>query len=206
MNHLKNDSIAIALPISNEKQKTVFYDLFVVKPTNDTLINTEISNKLILDGKKVFYRGTPTSFENNSIIFSGNISEHSLYKEKNIIKYNISENGENLLNLFQVNIGGTNELILPINDKNSNSSTPFYDTVNHVLFFSSDRANNKDDFDIYYSFYKNESWSSPKSLDIVNSPYDDIYPTFYNNQLFFSSKGHQNFENKTYKSSITNNS
>lgn len=202
MNHLKNDSIAIALPISNEKQKTVFYDLFVVKPTNDTLINTEISNKLILDGKKVFYRGTPTSFENNSIIFSGNISEHSLYKEKNIIKYNISENGENLLNLFQVNIGGTNELILPINDKNSNSSTPFYDTVNHVLFFSSDRANNKDDFDIYYSFYKNESWSSPKSLDIVNSPYDDIYPTFYNNQLFFSSKGHQNFGGLDIFSSI----
>ncbi|MCT4582649.1 MAG: OmpA family protein [Flavobacteriales bacterium] len=190
---INNDSIAIALPISNEKQKTVFYDLFTTKRKEDTLFNTAENRKIIDDKKKVFYRGTPTLFTNNNIIFSGNISEYSLYKEKDIAKYNISENGENLLHLFQVKPGSTQESILPINDQNSNSSTPFFDTINNVLFFSSDRTQGHNNFDIYYSFYVNNTWSTPHPLEIINSPYDDIYPFYFNNQLFFSSKGHQNF-------------
>ncbi len=193
MSLLNNDSLAISLPITNEKQKTIFYDLYTVKPNQDTLIDTKSNAKIILDKKKIFYRGTPTSFTNNSIIFSGNISEYSQYKEKNITKYNISDNGENLLHLFQVKLGATSESILPINDKNSNSSTPFYDTINNVLFFSSDRKDGKGGFDLYYSFYTNGTWSTPQPLNELNSPYDDIYPFYFDNRIFFSSKGHQNF-------------
>lgn len=190
---IDSNNIIIPLPIKNNEQETVFYDLQKVKKTDDTIFNSTNSSKIIVDDKTIFYRGTPNNFTENKIIFSGNISEFSTYKEKNISKYNISDKATNLLHLFEYKIGTPEELVLSINDKNGNSTTPFYYNENDILFFSSDRKGGKGSFDLYYTFFKNESWTTPKLIENLNTPFDEVYPYYFNSHLYFSSKGHQNF-------------
>ncbi len=189
----KDTSVILSLPIIDKKEQTIFYDLFPTVLKNDTLMKIEKKKNLIKNKKTVFYRGTPCSFGDEKILFSGNISEYSTYKDKNIEKYNISDEAVNLLNLFEYKKGDKTEYVSLLNKNNSNSTTPFFDSIHQIVFFSSDRKGGKGGYDIYYSFYENGKWNSPQNVEELNTPYDEVYPFLESGVLTFSSRGHQNF-------------
>ena len=203
MSFVDSNTATLPYPITNKDEETSFYDIQLFSVENDTSFSLIKKSKVIKNKRTVFYRGTPTSF-NGGILFSGNISEHSVFKEKKREKYNISESAVNLLNLFEYKFEDKNEFISTLNEPNSNSTTPYFDSIHKVLFFSSDRKESLGGYDIFYSFLKNNKWSLPKLLPMVNTHYDEVYPFYQRGILTFSSKGGQNFGGLDVFTSVCN--
>lgn len=66
---------------------------------------------------------------------------------------------------------------MPVNGP-SDDVTPFYDTVDNVLYFSSDREGGNGGFDVYQSVGSRNSWTDPENLGSeLNSKYNDVYFT-----------------------------
>src|SRR5690554_990160 len=64
-----------------------------------------------------------------------------------------------------------------------------FNTDNTKMYFSSDMPGGKGGTDIYYSDYKNNKWSSPVNMEEVNTSGDEMFPTFHDDVLYFSSNG-----------------
>ncbi|MFN3918592.1 MAG: OmpA family protein [Flavobacteriales bacterium] len=63
------------------------------------------------------------------------------------------------------------------------------------LFFASNMGGGKGGMDIYYSKKdKSGKWSFPKPVEgNINTPGNEVFPTFYRNKLYFSSDGHAGY-------------
>lgn len=69
---------------------------------------------------------------------------------------------------------------------------PFFEEKTKTLYFTA--KIDRDDFDIYYSTYRNKKWSYPKNLKSVNTSKNEINPTIGpDNCLYFASQGHKSF-------------
>ncbi|WP_192349231.1 OmpA family protein [Algoriphagus sp. Y33] len=82
---------------------------------------------------------------------------------------------------------------LPFNAPFSYSvSDPFYDPSTSKLYFSSDMPGGNGQADLYYSEWKDETWSTPVNLgEVINTNGDERTPYIDKNGiLYFSSTGH----------------
>ncbi len=85
--------------------------------------------------------------------------------------------------------GATPELIPFCQDNFSYYYPHFVDELN-LLLFASDRRGGQGGLDIWYSYYHNGQWTNPANCGgQVNTSGEEIYPTFYNNDIYFSSNG-----------------
>lgn len=75
---------------------------------------------------------------------------------------------------------------LPFNDINHSFGHPSYDSKNQRLYFASDMSKDGGK-DIYYSELKDGMWSSPKSLDFVNTTSNEIFPCVVGDFIFYAS-------------------
>jgi outer membrane protein OmpA-like peptidoglycan-associated protein len=65
----------------------------------------------------------------------------------------------------------------------------FVDELN-LLLFSSNRRGGQGELDIWYSYYHNGEWTNPANCGgQVNTSGEEIYPTFFNNDIYFASNG-----------------
>lgn len=66
---------------------------------------------------------------------------------------------------------------LPVNS-DADELTPFYDTLCHTLYFSSDRKGGQGGYDVYRSSGTRDSWQQPVPMPApLNSAYNDLYFT-----------------------------
>jgi tetratricopeptide (TPR) repeat protein len=79
----------------------------------------------------------------------------------------------------------------PFNNDNYSLSDPWISEDGKILYFSSDMKGGYGGKDIYRSELVNNHWTKPTNLgDVINTPYDEVYPYRYKNTLYFSSTGH----------------
>ncbi|HHT51974.1 MAG TPA: hypothetical protein GX007_02170 [Bacteroidales bacterium] len=86
------------------------------------------------------------------------------------IWYSIHKDGE-----FQqpVNLG-------PTINTTGDEVTPFYDSENRILYFSSDEHLGIGGYDIFYAYGALNEWEEPTNMGVpFNSEYNDAYLTFY---------------------------
>ena len=80
---------------------------------------------------------------------------------------------------------------LPFNSMNYSVSSPALNKDGTILYFVSDMPGGFGQKDLYVSYFKNNTWTSPKNLgDAVNTPGDEDSPFVHNTNLYFSSNGH----------------
>ena len=69
---------------------------------------------------------------------------------------------------------------------------PAYNSRGDTLFFASDMPAGFGGFDIYYSIYRNDSWSAPVNLgEPVNTSRNELFPYSDDGDFYFSSTGHE---------------
>ncbi|MCZ2102014.1 MAG: hypothetical protein LC107_10810 [Chitinophagales bacterium] len=76
----------------------------------------------------------------------------------------------------------------PYNEMGSSINSLFLSSDGRSLYFASDRAGGYGGFDIYVSHYDKDTWSQPVNLGSeINTPYNEITPYLFENQLYFAS-------------------
>lgn len=69
-------------------------------------------------------------------------------------------------------------------------TNPSLDTVQHVLYFASDKPGGFGGMDIYQSKFVDGRWADPVNLgDAINTSGDEIFPCYQQGTLYFSSSG-----------------
>lgn len=88
--------------------------------------------------------------------------------------------------------------IMPIRHLSNSSDQMSFDLLpdQDVMVFSMENRINVGDLDLFISFYKNNRWTKPVSLETpINSPYDEYDPELSadGQLLYFSSTGHPSY-------------
>ena len=76
---------------------------------------------------------------------------------------------------------------LPFCENSSSYAYPSFDQVSKRLYFSSNRAGGKGQYDIYFVKYKDGNWTEPTNVEAANTAGNETYPFVINENLFFSS-------------------
>ncbi|MEZ4800130.1 MAG: DUF1573 domain-containing protein [Flavobacteriales bacterium] len=90
----------------------------------------------------------------------------------------------------------SSEPLRTIGCNNCNTSMPFITEVDgeEYLFFVSDRMGGEGGMDIWFAKSSNGTFINPENAGpIVNTPGDEVAPSYYNGALYFSSDWHKGF-------------
>ena len=119
------------------------------------------------DENEVFY-STNQKIKKDS---AHNISPLKIYHSKN-------ENGK----------WKEGKIIIATENDHINYAHPFYDKNTKMLFFTSNREGGFGGMDVYYVKREGNTWSVPINAgEGVNADGDELFPSFYGNELYFSS-------------------
>lgn len=78
---------------------------------------------------------------------------------------------------------------LPFTVSNVNFMHPFVTPDGNRIYFASDIDKNAKGYDLFYTDWQDEAWNEPEILNVseINTEYNELYPSFYNDTLYFSS-------------------
>ncbi len=176
---------------------TVYYDLATTN-TKDS-VNFDPPTMISSTINHLYYEGTPSiSSDGKTLYYAANASVAKKIKNKKKKEDHLREDGLNVLKIFvahKVDGKWTSPVELNINSDDYNSAFPHISKDGKQLFFASDRPGTFGLMDIYVSNKINDStWTEPKNLGAdVNSFENDMYPYLMDDELYFSSKGHEGF-------------
>lgn len=168
----------------------------ILIPLNNKFVWYNIENKntnSFVDKFWEYNLNSPNLIGDTIIVYSGNSTKNIFYNKK--YKSEISNEGENKLAIWSLDIRGVKHKPERIFlDVNNGYTHPYFDSISNRLYFVSDRLGGYGGFDIYYSEKRGDNWSDPVNVgEKVNTPYDEAYPSVYNNIIFYASKGHLGF-------------
>ena len=175
----KSDSILPEVPLNLENFNTEFDDYNSTAPTIGNIIAFCFSTNRNSHGEQF-----DVLFEPMEIIFERSTKEFNVSNEplvfSNLQKFQAIEYGLN-----KINETSSNELG-PYAYQNFSNTFYGFETL---LLYATDASGN---FDINFTFNdpnNNLNFSEPKSLDFLNSEFDDLYPSFDFNssRMFFCS-------------------
>lgn len=78
---------------------------------------------------------------------------------------------------------------LPYDDKAYNTAYPTLSEDGKYLVFASDMPEGKGGYDLYYCQRVGDKWSQPVNMRSINTEGSEVFPSFYGNDLWFSSNG-----------------
>lgn len=187
----ENNKLYMGKKSKKEELGVFHYNVESVGFKNNELAGTWTN---AIDGaeKARAYSTSPTVDSKGNMYYSMSMFEGISANPAKMIDWN-KESMMNNLGIFSTAVGSSgtvNPLPESINREGCNNTHPHI-LNDSILFFSSDRRE-AGNMDIYYSILKLGNWSSPKSLE-MNSSYDDVMPVSDGKNLYFSSRGHQNF-------------
>lgn len=126
----------------------------------------------------------------------------TMSKDTNTILYSASENygDKNNLDFYSVIFYKTfdNELQkwsdplkLPFIVDSVDYAHPFIDTINNLLYYSSNDTSGFGGYDLYKVSFENGVWGNPENLgSSINTFQDEVFPSLMENDLYFASNGH----------------
>jgi outer membrane protein OmpA-like peptidoglycan-associated protein len=157
-----------------------------------------------------FSNGSPSVFE-DELYYTSNSGIDEEYFKNQSRDFTVNKNGENTLQIFMSKRNLTGKWQFPtyvtFSNIEHNFTTPFITQDGSKLYFSSDLPGGFGGYDIYVSLREEDgSWGTPLNLGAkVNSVQNDVYPAYYNNNLYFSSKLDDTSSNDMYYSINSNN-
>lgn len=182
----KNKTVYLPKQIKDSKNELVYYRIHT--NTFDTTNTTNSWKSTVTESpKQAAYESNPSISSNGTIYLS--MPEHDYYRIKpKKFKQEDSEHPTNNLGIYTYKNNSFESLGTSINILNTNSSHPCIINDN-LLIFTSDKNGN---FDLFMSKKSGEIWSEPVPLKI-NTNSDECFPVYYENYLYFSSRGGDNY-------------
>jgi hypothetical protein len=123
-----------------------------------------------------WYDGPLTQSKKDSVLFFSNTSEGFQHGKMGI--YYSKQLGDNSY---------TDPFLFPYNSVDYSCIHPYYDEANSQLYFSSDMGKDSIDFDLYRVNFDGTHFGALDTLKAVNSVANELFPYFYNGQLYLSS-------------------
>lgn len=99
------------------------------------------------------------------------------------------------LALFQATVSASGEWIdvrpFPFNGSEFSTGFATYAPDGRAIYFASDRPDGFGGYDVYVSYLVGNSWTTPENLGpVINSPGNEITPSFDGTNVFFASDWH----------------
>jgi len=197
----------------NYFENRIFYSYSLYNGDTDG----SLSENVLINGRKGELAGIKSAMiGTNGSAVSSEVMKKSIKGSARIATLNVINNNDHY---FATVVGrkGEPERILvnsstfpsfPHNSEKYACAMPFYDQTAQRLYFCSDMAGGIGGWDIYYCEFSSERWGAPVNLGPkVNTPFDDLFPSVFEDLLVFSSEAREGlggFDNYAY--SLTNNS
>ncbi len=169
----------------DKKTKEPYFDLFLSAPNtkNELVKRAEFSKNI----NSNFHEGPACFSDNGKHIFYTKI-----HSENNILIEN--QDGVVLNKIYESRFaeGQWAEAELSeINIEDYASCHPALNSKNDLLIFSSDRPGGYGKMDLYFSHFRNGSWTEPENLGPeINTEENELFPVIHRNDyLIFSSDG-----------------
>jgi len=149
------------------------------------------------------YRVIPLGYQKETLNTQGHITKHNAQE----VLYFVSDRkgGFGGLDIWLSIIDKAGNFGIPINAGNKiNSSadeiTPFFNTNDGSMYFSSNRKKSAGGFDIYKTEGRFNLWNKPQNVKELNTKQDEMYLTFYNKNEghLASNRRGAKFENAEY--------
>lgn len=83
--------------------------------------------------------------------------------------------------------GWSEAIALPYNSEKYSCIHPFYDQQNQKLYFASNMPDKTNPYSIYAVEFNGDSFGEPKPVNAINSPFNEVFPSVYNDVLYFTS-------------------
>lgn len=93
------------------------------------------------------------------------------------------------LGIYFSTLSGAEEDIKPfIHNENYNTAHPTFTKDGSRIIFASDRPGGYGQMDLWYSDFKNDTWTEPRNMGpVINTPFSEVFPAYYKGRLYFSS-------------------
>ena len=166
-------------------------------------------NRILIERKKDFTGIVSASLNEKGKIATPIFTSQKVASDFRIATLNISES-EKVKFLTLVPLKGGPEQIkpdgmihrFPFNSKRYSCAMPFFDENKARLYFCSDMPGGFGGWDIYFTNWQDGKWSSAVNMGPqVNTPFDDIFPSVFNDVLVFASNAREGlggFDNYAY--------
>ena len=150
----------------------------------------------------------------NESAVSSEVMKKNLKGTGRIATMNVIDNNDNYFSTVVDRKGAPERIVVesknftafPHNSDDYACAMPFYDQTAQRLYFCSDMPGGVGGWDIYYCEYDNNKWGRPMNIGPkVNTPFDDLFPSVFDDLLIFSSEAREGlggFDN--YAFSLTN--
>lgn len=180
---LKNGDLLATKLLEDKESKTLFTRLGIF-PRNvgsNDFVSIDVNEQTKL------YQAYPNfDAKNNVVYFTANSQKRmrSFRKAKNV------------LHIYSVQLGESTSSPeeLSFNIEGYDFAHPFYSPLEKRLYFSSNMPGGQGGYDLYYVNKESFGWGDPVNLGaLINSSEDELTPSVSNNELYFSSYGHENF-------------
>lgn len=165
----------------DEFAKKPFSDLYEVNGCQlkePSLMSAETKSPMLIN--TCYYDGPISTNAKGDLLFFTNNYGSDRFEKLTIYYSTKNANGE-----------WTKPVAVPFNDDKYNVTHPFYDEKNKMLYFSSDMPGGVGGMDIYKCTFENGKFGQKELVRNVNTDKNEIFPLVFNEQLFFTSQGHQ---------------
>lgn len=187
----------------DEIQNSIWLDKKIRKSTSDYTLNSVNDNEIfsqLYDLKKYNYKELmEVPLLDNSFGSKGNYGSISFTKDGKEAYFTKNQKigtGLNELEIWSAKRSGGNNWSkfkrLPIKEKGSSIFHPAISDDGNRLYFASDQEGGFGGTDIYYAEKEGDGkWGSPINAgEPINTAGNELFPTFYEGVLYFSSNGH----------------
>lgn len=191
------EGVLTGLAKSKDEGKTIFYNLGYSKKTAENIYDEPTVLTKTLTSQ--YYSGYPSvSKDGNTIYFTSNSSAKNKYKPAKTKKTDYSSSGINVLKIFRTefeNGSWSNKEELSFNSNEYSCAHPFITEDGNTLYFVSNMVGTLGGYDVYKATKNTDgTFSKPVNLGAnVNTQLDEMTPSFLDNNLYFSSRGHFGF-------------
>ena len=106
------------------------------------------------------------------------------------------------MTLTYIPFNGDAAKTLPFVDENADYQHPWFDAKDYTLYFASNIEGGKGGYDLYKSTLSFDGvWSAPQSVEIANTPEDEVFPSTSEDLDLFFSRASKNYGLQLYQHS-----